>query len=743
MTAKKIKGPKSWQKVQDRFADDTSLAVVLADGEGLSNVAESNNNSICRVLTRSDEFRGDCQRFCGSVFQNVTETGKAVKYKCHAGLECVAVPLLRKNKHNFVAIVGRAFTKASDYREATERAVSGDWSRFPSTKFFENILMSSSSANIERLGERLDSLSEDDAYLLTEYDKKETSLSQDEKETEEVEAADDLAIEEDRAEPDHREPEKGVKNIQDISVKSVVPEKGSELNQGSEIRVAEIETQEPSKVISDKGEFNAWHRFIRSIHEMEYDDACRSVLAFMMSQYGISSVAWLENIDNYLRKVHAVGDLEKQKIRISLASDDQRLLNVFRKRTSIKLKAKNGSDGKSNQTIRLFPVSVRKGIRSALALGEGLKSKKARRQVARFCQVLSWELEILRLRSQISRQSKLDEAYEKFNESLAQVDSNAFWKNALKTVADLVKAGRGSLLVYDEKEEELAVRAAIGKRAAIFDTSDQKIGERIAKKVWRNGKPLVVADIKKIGLPAAPPEWEYDSGSFISYPLSIGDRRVGVLNVTDKTDGGIFNISDLDLLKAIVPQLSVAIDRASLKSKAGKFEQLSVTDPLTGLLNRRYLEERLTEEIKRSDRHGYPMSFLMIDVDNFKTYNDAFTHPEGDKALQLVGQCLRESLREADVAARYGGEEFSILLPQTNLEEARIIAERIRRKIATTTFPNRQVTVSIGITGASSGRDTAEGIISAADKALFAAKRKGKNNVQIYEYVRKNLNVGN
>jgi diguanylate cyclase (GGDEF)-like protein len=127
------------------------------------------------------------------------------------------------------------------------------------------------------------------------------------------------------------------------------------------------------------------------------------------------------------------------------------------------------------------------------------------------------------------------------------------------------------------------------------------------------------------------------------------------------------------------------------------------------------------------------MSFMMIDVDDFKAYNDDFTHIEGDKALRIVGQCLKEKLRGADVAARYGGEEFSILLPQTNSGEAKQIAERIRHKVETAKFPNRSVTVSIGIASCSSVINTAEGLISAADLALYEAKRQGKNNVQVYE----------
>jgi diguanylate cyclase (GGDEF)-like protein len=194
---------------------------------------------------------------------------------------------------------------------------------------------------------------------------------------------------------------------------------------------------------------------------------------------------------------------------------------------------------------------------------------------------------------------------------------------------------------------------------------------------------------------------------------------------------------DLELLHAIVPQLAVLIDRAGLKDKAGEFEQLSVTDALTGLLNRRYLEERLTEEIKRSNRHGFPMSFMMIDVDEFKSYNDNFGHAEGDKALQIVGASLKETLRGADVAVRYGGEEFSILLPQTSSEEAIVIAERLRERVEKTEFPHRKVTISVGIASCSLSLNSPRDLIAAADKALYVAKRRGRNNVQVYEDLKK------
>src|SRR5437870_13119627 len=108
---------------------------------------------------------------------------------------------------------------------------------------------------------------------------------------------------------------------------------------------------------------------------------------------------------------------------------------------------------------------------------------------------------------------------------------------------------------------------------------------------------------------------------------------------------------------------------------------MSITDPLSGLLNRRYLAARLTEEWSRSKRYNYPLSFMMIDIDDFKLYNDRNGHQAGDRALEITSQCLKAALRKVDVASRYGGEEFSILLRQTTREEAGVNADRIRRKI--------------------------------------------------------------
>jgi diguanylate cyclase (GGDEF)-like protein len=267
-----------------------------------------------------------------------------------------------------------------------------------------------------------------------------------------------------------------------------------------------------------------------------------------------------------------------------------------------------------------------------------------------------------------------------------------------------------------------------------------RLGDGVAGSVLREGRPVVVRDVAALpGWQAAPAERSYKTNSFISYPIVIGGRKVGVLNVTDKAGGGAYDEFDLGLLELIAPQMALAIDRAEWHRKATQFQLLSITDPLTGLVNRRYLEERLSEELERSKRHRFAMSFMMVDIDDFKSYNDRHGHQAGDLALEMTAQCLKTALRSADVAARYGGEEFSILLPQTGLAEARVIGERIRRRVERTLFPHGKsqpqgaVTVSLGVSAFGPDLDTPASVINAADQALYVAKSHGKNCVEIFE----------
>ncbi len=690
----------------ERLADESGLAVIVVDENGA--VSKANNNSICEVLYSSEEFSPHCAKFCGRAFALATEAGKTVPYQCHAGLDCLAVPL--KTKKTLIAIVGRTFTKAENYRTATERAMIGDWRKFPPAEFFENILLNGSSKALETVAKYLENLSDAEKQV---FEKEEPKVSQ-------TAAAE-------RSQEEQTPPAADLTKLIEQFNRQTAP------------TVADSGAA-PKKTSDEAEEITAWRSLFGSLFRLTYHEACFSVMQFLARRYALDSMAWLERKENRFESILAIGSLKGQQFKISLPADDKLLFEALENELALELRERARHGEKTNpQTISLFPVSVGGEVQCALVIADGLTGETMKRHISRFCKTVASELEILRLREEVKRRNWLANAVEKFNASLKNIDTEDFWSNLTRVSAELMRAERGSLLIFDEKSDILTVKAAVGATADRIKNESKRIGDRVARLVLQNGKPVVVGDVSKIGLPAAPLDWKYKTNSFISYPFTIGDRRVGVLNVTDKADGLAYSEFDLELLDAIAPQVAVLIDRASLKSKAGEFEQLSVTDSLTGLLNRRYLEERLSEEIKRSNRYGYPMSFMMIDVDDFKSFNDTFGHTEGDKALRIVGRCLRETLRSADVAARYGGEEFSILLPQTTSAEAATIAERLRENIESTDFPNRQITVSVGIANCCLELNSAQTLIVAADNALYEAKRRGKNNVQIYDNIKDDI----
>lgn len=176
-----------------------------------------------------------------------------------------------------------------------------------------------------------------------------------------------------------------------------------------------------------------------------------------------------------------------------------------------------------------------------------------------------------------------------------------------------------------------------------------------------------------------------------------------------------------------------------LKEKK-KLARLALTDILTGLFNRAYFDATLELETNRSQRTGDPFSLILIDLDHFKRINDNYGHPVGDRVLQSVASILQESSRKSDVVCRFGGEEFAVLLPNTSVPTAFLIAERIRKRIATM-VPIRSsvrcpVSVSIGISG-SNGSETIQirRLVEEADCALYASKNNGRNRTETFSRV--------
>jgi diguanylate cyclase (GGDEF)-like protein len=348
------------------------------------------------------------------------------------------------------------------------------------------------------------------------------------------------------------------------------------------------------------------------------------------------------------------------------------------------------------------------------------------------------EREIQRLRRELEYRARFTNSLQHFLERISGSDPAKTYNSIVSNSKELLQSERASLMIFDETTNELILKAASGLATDPASVSAVRVGEGVSGEVIDTGKPVMVTDLRIAGRKAAPPERRYKTNSFISYPIMIGGRKVGVLNVTDKSGGGVYDEVDLSLLEIIGPQVALALERAEWQERATEFQLMSITDSLTGLPNRRYLEERLAEELNRSKRYDYPMSFLMIDIDDFKAYNDKNGHQAGDVALQITAHCLKGALRAVDIASRYGGEEFCILLPQTGISEAGVIADRIRHRVSTTEFPHGkaqplgQVTISVGVSTFTKNVDTSENIIAAADRALYQAKSMGKDRVEFY-----------
>ncbi len=735
----------------DRVADANGVAVAAVARRGIE-ISVSNNNSICRKLNPDGRMVGACAAFCGTALEEIIEAGGEVSYTCHAGLECSADEM-EVDGQSVAVIVGRTFVRADNYRKATERAISGDWQQYSPSEFFENILLTGSKDVLERtLGELRKLAVPVEAAIAESAEPGEMPIAEpDNPESEEL--ADDQIAEPEVPEGSERA-DLPVDDAEATDITTSEPPTGEEpaerpaekgpIEMAAEIaRLAEqinrkasgtsLGPAEPKRLTTDVG---AWRSFFSSILNKDYISACDALLEFLANHFHLESLVWLERQEDNLVTVASLGSPKKPRVRLAIAADDQRLADSIRHETPIQLTERSGHDRADARTMSLFPVPVGSEIPSALAVLDPIGDEQVQRQISRLCHSVGPQLEILRLRSEVSRRNMLSLAVRKFSDGLKYVDSDDFWTNVTSIAAELMQAERGSLLVLNEANNSLEIKAAVGIRGDI--SSEAEPGRRVAKIIFERGKPVVVAEVEKTGLPPFPPERAYKTSSFLSAPVALGGRNIGVINFTDKANGGAFDRTDLTLLQEIAPQIAVAIDRALLKEKAGEFEQLSVTDALTGLLNRRYIEERLVEEVKRSNRHGYPMSYVSIDVDHFKSYNDEFGHPAGDEALKIVAHILKDTLRGADIAARVGGEEFAILLPQTTNDESTAIAERLRSKVAAAAFPCRQVTVSIGVASCSSELCTTDGLVKAADKALYAAKHSGRNTVRIYDEIDEN-----
>jgi diguanylate cyclase (GGDEF)-like protein len=193
-------------------------------------------------------------------------------------------------------------------------------------------------------------------------------------------------------------------------------------------------------------------------------------------------------------------------------------------------------------------------------------------------------------------------------------------------------------------------------------------------------------------------------------------------------DGGI-----IGAVQTLVDVTERKLAEEEIRESEKRYKELSITDSLTKLYNSRHFFRQLRQEVERANRYGQPLSLVLLDIDNFKGYNDTYGHLEGDRVLSVLSDVIRRNVRSTDTAFRYGGEEFTVILPQTEKESALSVAERLRESFANTVLSPRpgvavSMTVSIGVSQYVRGEQDAV-FIKRADAGMYTAKQRGKNQV--------------
>jgi diguanylate cyclase (GGDEF)-like protein len=329
----------------------------------------------------------------------------------------------------------------------------------------------------------------------------------------------------------------------------------------------------------------------------------------------------------------------------------------------------------------------------------------------------------------------LEEMSALFNLNQAMASSlelEVLFDRMIEVLKDLLHCNLIVLSTYNPVNEELVVRKSFGINQEDLQGMVFQLDEGITGKVAMSRETIYIQDVSADGRNLNYKGCSKSEGSLISVPLVIKDRLAGVLNL-HKHQTDAFTPGDLKLVQAIANQAAVAIDNSQLYEQA---RNLSNTDELTGLANRRHFQTILQRELAQSQRFHTRFTLIMADLDNFKAINDTHGHLKGDLLLNQVGQILLQNTRGIDLVARYGGEEFVVLLPKTDTEGARAAAEKLRISVMTEKYhgieqshPGGYLTVSLGIAEyPSDSRDVYE-LLELADRALYRAKNLGKNRV--------------
>jgi len=299
-------------------------------------------------------------------------------------------------------------------------------------------------------------------------------------------------------------------------------------------------------------------------------------------------------------------------------------------------------------------------------------------------------------------------------------------------LGDLLGIEQFSLQLYEPKENRLYIKASLGIPREAREKCIITPPEGVAGHVFATGEARYIPDV------TSEPRYLFykglntQGGSLLSIPL-VDDslNPFGVLNIS-KPQPHAFSDNDLSLYSAVALQIAAIIQNVHSYQR---LHELSLTDELTGVANRRAFFDELEDEHRRHVRYKKDYSLLLIDIDYFKRYNDRHGHLEGDMALKKLAQALDARLRQSDLLARYGGEEFAVLAVETDKEQAVQLAEALRKTVCETTFtladgqPASELSITVGVANFPTDGKTHIQVLDRADKALYYGKSRGRNTV--------------
>jgi len=306
-----------------------------------------------------------------------------------------------------------------------------------------------------------------------------------------------------------------------------------------------------------------------------------------------------------------------------------------------------------------------------------------------------------------------------------ELDSRSIIDTVVDKAKELVRSELSAFLLLD-RGRVIGLYSSLGEVTGCMPEASG-----ILARVMNEGIPVRGRDIKGLeGFSRLPETHPVDIKSVLVVPVLLRDEMMGELILANRLGGEEFSFRDEDLLLTLGFHAAFALEKAKLHQEVTR---LATIDGLTGLNNHRTFQERLETEIARAMRYRHKVSLLMMDIDNFKRFNDTYGHRAGDEVLKRAACRVIESIRSIDFAARYGGEEFVVILPETPAEGAVVTAEKIRETIMNHKISmggsDISVTISIGVATYPEDAADRESLIERADRALYAAKRAGRNMV--------------